>query len=68
MTPDAAKEIANLAGSAGTIVCLVWAVRYLSARWEATQSDLVATLKSTIERNTEALHRVEETLRSCSRK
>lgn len=65
MNPESVKELSGLAGSAGTIVCLIWAVRYLSARWEATQGDLIATLKGTVERNTEALHRVEETMRKC---
>jgi hypothetical protein len=61
------QELANLSGTAGIIVCLVWAVRYLSERWERTQTDLVATLKTTIENNTIALLRVEETMRGCQR-
>ena len=62
MTP---QEVANLSGTAGIILCLVWAVRYLSERWDRTQSDLVGTLKTTIENNTIALLRVEETMRGC---
>lgn len=58
-------EISNLAGTGGLILALIWAVRYTTAKWEASQAKLIGLLENTIARNTEALHEVSEVLGYC---
>ena len=58
-------ELANLAGTGGLIVSLIWAVKYLTARWETSQSKVIVLLETTIAQNTAALLRVENVLTHC---
>jgi hypothetical protein len=59
-------ELLNAGGTVGLIVSLVWAVKYLTARWEQSQSKIVSILEMTLSQNTEALLLVAEALRGVS--
>jgi hypothetical protein len=61
-------ELWNLAGQGGLIACLVWAVKFLAAKWDASQQKLVELLERTITRNTDALHDVRDVLAWCRHK
>ena len=64
----AQAELWNLAGTGGLIACLVWAVKFLAAKWDASQQKLVELLEKTIGRNTDALHDVRNVLAWCRHK
>lgn len=56
------SELLNLGGTAGLIAALVWAVRFLAARWESSQTKVVTLLETTIAQNTAALLEVREVI------
>lgn len=62
MNPISTSELLNLGGTAGLIAALVWAVKFLAARWENSQSKVVTLLETTIAQNTAALSEVREVL------
>lgn len=55
----------QLAGTGGLIIALIWAVRYVVAKWTETNDKLVNLLTTTLEKNTEALNRNSEILNFC---
>lgn len=62
MNPISTSELLNLGGTAGLIAALVWAVKFLAARWESSQSKVVTLLETTIAQNTAALTEVRDVL------